>query len=94
MATYSDELLGDTAVYPERGNVCFTAGLHNWSFTLGTFSKMYAAKFGVSKDKMMERLWGDNFFDPATKSWTTKVRQPASHPLTPCLVSCLVQLAA
>ena len=21
---------------------------------------------------MMERLWGDNFFDPATKKWTKK----------------------
>ncbi|PWS23100.1 hypothetical protein DKP78_14920, partial [Enterococcus faecium] len=21
---------------------------------------------------MMERLWGDNFFDPATKKWTNK----------------------
>ena len=34
---------------------------------------MYAAKFGVDRDKMMQRLWGDNFFDPATKMWTTKV---------------------
>ena len=22
---------------------------------------------------MMEKLWGDNFFDPATKKWTNKV---------------------
>jgi len=72
MATYSDELLGDTQVYPDKGNVSFSAGLHNWAFTTGTFAKMYAAKFGVSKDKMMERLWGDNFFDPSTKKWTTK----------------------
>ena len=21
---------------------------------------------------MMEKLWGDNFFDPATKKWTKK----------------------
>ena len=31
---------------------------------------MYAAKFGVEFDKMMEKLWGDNFFDPKTKKWT------------------------
>lgn len=40
MATYSDDQLGDTQVYPERGNVCFSAGLHNWAFTLSTFAKV------------------------------------------------------
>ena len=29
-------------------------------------------QFGVAEDKMMERLWGDNFFDPKTKKWTKK----------------------
>ena len=23
---------------------------------------------------MITKLWGDNFFDPATKKWTNKVR--------------------
>ena len=72
MATYTDEALGDTQVYPDKGTVCFAAGLHNWAFTLTTFSKIYAAKFGVSREKMMEKLWGENFFDPTTKKWTTK----------------------
>ncbi|KAG0546767.1 LOW QUALITY PROTEIN: hypothetical protein BDA96_01G022300 [Sorghum bicolor] len=40
--------------------------------TLTNFAKMYASKFGVDESKMMERLWGENFFDPATKKWTTK----------------------
>jgi hypothetical protein len=26
---------------------------------------MYASKFGVDESKMMERLWGENFLDPA-----------------------------
>ena len=33
---------------------------------------MYAAKFGTDEHKMMERLWGDNFYDPMTKKWTKK----------------------
>ena len=33
---------------------------------------MYASKFGMDREKMMQRLWGDNFFDPATKKWSTK----------------------
>lgn len=72
MATYTDELLGDVLVYPEKGNVAFSAGLHGWAFTLTNFSKMYADKFKVDFKKLMERLWGENFFDPATKKWTTK----------------------
>ncbi|KAG6550582.1 hypothetical protein Mapa_007835 [Marchantia paleacea] len=72
MATYEDKLLGDVQVYPEKGTVAFSAGLHGWAFTLTNFAKMYASKFGVDEKKMMERLWGENFFDPATKKWTTK----------------------
>ncbi|KAK4390740.1 Elongation factor 2 [Sesamum angolense] len=72
MATYEDPLLGDVQVYPEKGTVAFSAGLHGWAFTLTNFAKMYASKFGVDEAKMMERLWGENFFDPATKKWTSK----------------------
>ena len=72
MATYADEALGDTQVYPEAGTVCFSAGLHGWAFTLTVFADLYAKKFGVSREKMMEKLWGDNFFDGTTKKWTKK----------------------
>lgn len=72
MATYADEMLGDTQVYPEKGTVSFSAGLHGWAFTLTVFSAIYAKRFGVEEAKMMEKLWGDNFFDPTTKKWTKK----------------------
>lgn len=72
MATYSDDKLGDTQVYPETGTVGFTAGLHGWAFTLTTFAKMYASKFGIPRERMREKLWGDNFFDPKEKKWTKK----------------------
>ena len=49
----------------------FSAGLHGWAFTLSTFAKMYASKFGTDESKMITKLWGDNFFDPTTKKWTT-----------------------
>ncbi|KAJ0715879.1 putative protein-synthesizing GTPase [Helianthus annuus] len=78
MATYEDPLLGDVMVYPEKGTVAFSAGLHGWAFTLTNFAKMYASKFGVDEAKMMERLWGENFFDPKTKKWTTKNTGSAS----------------
>jgi len=72
MATYMDESMGDVQVYPYKGTVSFSAGLHAWAFTLTTFAAMYAAKFGVTMEKMMDKLWGDNFFDPKTKKWTKK----------------------
>eukprot|EP00232_Nephroselmis_pyriformis_P003013 CAMPEP_0182912602 /NCGR_PEP_ID=MMETSP0034_2-20130328/37590_1 /TAXON_ID=156128 /ORGANISM="Nephroselmis pyriformis, Strain CCMP717" /LENGTH=851 /DNA_ID=CAMNT_0025049277 /DNA_START=20 /DNA_END=2575 /DNA_ORIENTATION=+ len=78
MATYTDELLGDCQVYPYKGTVSFSAGLHGWAFTLTVFANMYAKKFGVEKERMMEKLWGMNFFDPKTKKWTKKESGAAS----------------
>merc|ERR1711981_693019 len=37
--------------------------------------KIYAAKMGVDKEKMMKRLWGDSFFNAKKKTWTN-VMQP------------------
>lgn len=31
-------------VYPDKGTVCFSAGLHGWGFTLSVFAKLYAKK--------------------------------------------------
>jgi elongation factor 2 len=70
IATYRDEAMGDLQVYPEKGTVGFSAGLHGWAFTLPQFARMYAKKFGVAEEKMCERLWGDNYFSPETKKWT------------------------
>jgi elongation factor 2 len=78
MATYQDEAMGDLQVYPDKGTVSFSAGLHGWAFTLTTFARMYAAKFGTDEARMMEKLWGDNFFDPATKKWTKKATNSAT----------------
>jgi len=72
VSTYNDAALGDVQVYPEKGTVAFGSGLHGWAFSLRNFAARYSKKFGVDKDKMMAKLWGDNFFNPATKKWSTK----------------------
>lgn len=82
IATYKDELMGDVTVYPEKGTVAFSAGLQGWAFTLTKFSHMYAKKFGVAQEKMKERLWGDNFFDPESKKWLTKGITAGGKPVT------------
>ncbi|GJR25089.1 elongation factor 2 [Tanacetum coccineum] len=59
-------------VYPKKGTVAFSTGIHGWAVTLNHFAKLYAFKFGIDEAKMMEMLWDDNFYDPKTKEWTTK----------------------
>jgi len=70
ISTYFDKVIGDVQVYPYNGTVAFGSGLHGWAFTIRQFAVKYAKKFGVDRNKMMERLWGDNFFNPKTKKWT------------------------
>ena len=72
ISMYNDPVLGESMVYPEKGTVAFASGLHGWAFTLRQFAARYAKKFGTDKDKLMLKLWGDNFFNPKTKKWTTK----------------------
>lgn len=75
VATYNDELMGDQQLGPEKGTVAFGSGLHGWGFNVERFAKIYAAKMGVDKEKMMKRLWGDSFFNAKKKTWTN-VQQP------------------
>ncbi|RHY31796.1 hypothetical protein DYB32_003150 [Aphanomyces invadans] len=69
IATYNDAKLGDVQVYPYKGTVAFGSGLHQWGFTLKRFAKLYGTKFGIDEGKMMEKLWGDWFFDAEAKKW-------------------------
>ena len=72
IATYADDdgPMGVVRVDPSNGSVGFGSGLHGWAFTLKQFAEMYAAKFGVDVDKLMKKLWGENFFNPKTKKWS------------------------
>eukprot|EP00834_Sanchytrium_tribonematis_P006639 NODE_508_length_6671_cov_0.774041.p1 type:complete len:787 gc:universal NODE_508_length_6671_cov_0.774041:1916-4276(+) len=81
ISTYMDEKLGDVQVYPDKGTVAFGSGLHGWAFTLRQFANRYATKFGVDSGKMMLRLWGENYFNPKTKKWTTKSQDADGKPL-------------
>lgn len=81
ISTYHDPALGDVQVYPDQGTVAFGSGLHGWGFTLRQFANRYAKRFGVDKEKMMNKLWGDNYFNAATKKWTTKSTDADGKPL-------------
>jgi len=72
VATYADDdgPMGIVRVDVNNGSVGFGSGLHGWAFTLKQFAEMYATKFGVDVDKMMKKLWGENFFNAKTKKWS------------------------
>jgi len=72
VATYADDdgPMGIVRVDVNNGSVGFGSGLHGWAFTLKQFAEMYASKFGVDIDKMMKKLWGENFFNAKTKKWS------------------------
>nr|QWE91348.1 translation elongation factor 2 [Placidida sp.]QWE91349.1 translation elongation factor 2 [Placidida sp.]QWE91350.1 translation elongation factor 2 [Placidida sp.] len=75
ISTYNDKVLGDVQVYPNVGTVAFGSGLHQWAFTLSKFARMYAIKFNVPESKMMERLWGDWFFDATDGKWKKSAKK-------------------
>jgi elongation factor 2 len=81
ISTYYDKALGDMQVYPEKGTVAFGSGLHGWAFTLRQFAKRYSKKFGVEQDKLMNRLWGENYFNTATKKWSKKSTDENGKPI-------------
>lgn len=81
ISTYQSEDMGDTLCEPSTGNVAFGSGKDQWAFTLTRFARIYAKKFGISYDKMMKKLWGDNFFDAAGKKWRTDGETEDGKPL-------------
>ena len=48
------------------------SALHGWGFTLNTFARMYASKFKIEHSRMIEKLWGDNFFNAKKNKWQTE----------------------
>ena len=86
-AKYEKAEIGELQIDPTKATVAFGSGLHGWAFTLTKFARIYSEKFKVDFEKMMEKLWGDNYFDGKAKKWK-KHSQPdeGSEPLQRCFV--------
>ena len=69
ISTYQSEDMGEILCDPSVGSVAFGSGKDQWAFTLTKFARIYSKKFGIDFDKMMRKLWGDNFFDATAKKW-------------------------
>jgi elongation factor 2 len=70
IATFQDDIMGDLTVDPLKGTVCFSSAKQGWAFTLNQFAEFYEKKLKVDRNKILQRLWGENYYDDETKRWT------------------------
>lgn len=78
---YSQDDMGKIDLNPTSGNVAFGSGKDQWGFTLKMFAEIYSKKFGISYDKMIKKLWGDNFYDSKNKVWRSENYDKDGKPL-------------
>jgi len=72
ISTYECDDMGESQqVDPTNGTVAFGSALFGWAFTLTKFARVYSAKFKLDINKLMKKFWGDNYFNPAKKQFTT-----------------------
>jgi len=92
ISTYEADDMGEgQQVDPTKGTVAFGSALFGWAFTLTRFAKIYAGKFNVDFDKMMTKLWGDNFYDAKGKKWTGEEISEDGTNLKRCFVQFIME---
>lgn len=92
ISTYEADDMGEgQQVDPCNGTVAFGSALFGWAFTLTRFARIYADKFKVDFDKMMQKLWGDNFFDQKGKKWKTDEVADDGTTLKRCFVQFIME---
>lgn len=59
---------------PLLGNVCFSSSYYRFCFTLKSFAKIYAIKYGANFDfaQFAIKLWGDSYFNSKTRKFSKK----------------------
>jgi elongation factor 2 len=92
ISTYECEDMGETQqVDPTLGSVAFGSALFGWAFTLTRFAHTYSKKFNVTQDKLMKKLWGDNYFNPKDKKFTTDSNGEGNKALPRCFVQFIMR---
>ena len=70
ISTYEADDMGESQqVDPVNGTVAFGSALFGWAFSLTKFARIYSQKFKIDIGKMMQKLWGDNYYDAVAKRW-------------------------
>ena len=82
VSNYAQADMGDALFYPGKANVAFGSGKECWAFTLTTFAQIYSKKFKIDLEKIREKLWGDNYYDPQSRKWFKDSTNEEGEPLS------------
>lgn len=72
VTTYAQEDMGECELSPTRGNVAFGSGKDAWGFSLKRFADIYSKKFKIPYEKMIQKLWGENYYDAKNRVWRSE----------------------
>ena len=81
IATYQTQDMPDAQLDPRKGTVAFGSAYHGWAFTIPQFARFYSKKFNVSTEALIEKFWGDHYYNPVTKKWQTTPECEGKEPL-------------
>lgn len=65
----------------EKKNIVFASSLDNWGFSVESFSSLIAKKLGKTPETIEKYLWGEYYFNPKTKGFTTEPRNDNDKPI-------------
>lgn len=92
ISTYECDDMGESQqVDPTNGTVAFGSALFGWAFTLTRFARVYADKFKLDLAKLMQKFWGDNYFSPQKKQFTTDAQDGNGGELPRCFVQFIMK---
>ena len=92
ISTYECDDMGETMqVDPTMGTVAFGSALFGWAFTLTRFASTYSEKFKLDRNKLMKKFWGDNYFNPGLKQFTTNDQTEDGKQLPRCFVQFIMR---
>lgn len=66
---------------PSKGNVVFGSALGGWAFGIEDFVNVYVEKLGVKADILRKVLWGDFYYEPASKMIYKKKPKKSALPM-------------
>jgi len=89
--TDATQSMGELQIDPTKGTVAFGSGLHGWAFTLTKFARIYSEKFGVDLNLMMNKLWGENYYDGPAQKWKTISEADDGSQMPRCFVKFVME---
>ena len=92
ISTYECDDMGESQqVDPTVGTVAFGSALFGWAFTLTHFARVYSSKFKLDREKLMKKLWGDNYYNAGEKKFTSNSNTADGKELPRCFVQFIMK---